>query len=46
MFNKKRKIKKLLNLEDPLDIKILKMAEEKKLKVGAVELKKFVKEKI
>lgn len=40
---KKPKIKKLLDLEDPLDRKILKMSEEKKLKVGITELKKFVK---
>lgn len=46
----KRKIRKLLRKRkegggQPFDKEILEMAEKKKLKVGAVELKKFVKEK-
>jgi len=37
----KRKYKKLLDKKDPIDREILKLAKEKKLKVGVVELGKF-----
>lgn len=42
-YGMKKKYKKILNKKAPIDRERLRLAKEKKLKVGVTELKKFVK---